>query len=153
MNQLTERNIISKLYEASQAGVKINLHVRGECILIPGVKGLSENIKVYSTIGRYLEHSRVFKFCNNDNPKLYLSSADWMTRNISNRIEIFFPILDEDLRERIYHEVFDLPKKDNFKIWRLDSSGKYTKRTPSKGNRKSHSQDELCKIHGSFDES
>ena len=153
MNQLTERNIISKLYEASQAGVKINLHVRGECILIPGVKGLSENIKVYSTIGRYLEHSRVFKFCNNDNPKLYLSSADWMTRNISNRIEIFFPILDENLRERIYHEVFDLPKKDNFKIWRLDSSGKYIKRTPSKGNRKSHSQDELCKIHGSFDES
>ncbi len=153
MNQLTERNIISKLYEASQAGVKINLHVRGECILMPGVKGLSENIKVYSTIGRYLEHSRVFKFCNNDNPKLYLSSADWMTRNMSNRIEIFFPVLEEALRERIYHEVFVLPKKDNFKIWRLDSSGKYIKRTPSKGNRKSHSQDELCKIHGSFDES
>ena len=153
MNQLTERNIISKLYEASQVGVKIILHIRGECILRPGVKGLSENIKVYSTIGRYLEHSRVFKFCNNDNPKLYLSSADWMTRNISNRIEIFFPIIDEDLRQRIYHEVFDLPKKDNFKLWRLDSSGKYMKRTPSKGNRKLHSQDELCKIHGSFDES
>ena len=148
MNQLTERKIISKLYEASKAGVKIELFVRGECILMPGIKGLSENIKVYSTIGRYLEHSRAFFFCNNNNPKLYLSSADLMTRNIHNRVEIFFPIINKEHRERICFEAFDLQKTDNFKLWKLDSTGKYYRKSPSKGHKRLHSQDELCKIHG-----
>ena len=148
MNQLTERKIISKLYEASKVGVKIELYVRGECILMPGIKGLSENIKVYSTIGRYLEHSRAFFFCNNNNPKLYLSSADLMTRNIHNRVEIFFPIINKKHRERICFEAFDLQKTDNFKLWKLDSTGKYYRKSPSKGHKRLHSQDELCKIHG-----
>ena len=148
MNQLTERKIISKLYEASKVGVKIELYVRGECVLIPGIKGLSENIKVYSTIGRYLEHSRAFFFCNNNNPKLYLSSADLMTRNIHNRVEIFFPIINKKHRERICFEAFDLQKADNFKLWKLDSTGKYYRKSPSKGHKRLHSQDELCKIHG-----
>ena len=115
---------------------------------MPGIKGLSENIKVYSTIGRYLEHSRAFFFCNNNNPKLYLSSADLMTRNIHNRVEIFFPIINKEHRERICFEAFDLQKTDNFKLWKLDSTGKYSRKSPSKGHKRLHSQDELCKIHG-----
>ena len=148
MNQLTERKIINKLYEASQVGVKIELFIRGECILKPGISGLSENIKVYSTIGRFLEHSRVLHFCNKNRPKLYLSSADWMTRNISNRVEIFFPVLEQEYRDRIIFEAFELQRNDNVKLWKLDSSGKYIKKTPSKGYKKKLSQHMLCKIHG-----
>lgn len=148
MNQLTERQIINKLYEASQSGVKIELYVRGECILKPGISGLSENIKVYSTIGRFLEHSRVLFFCNKNRPKLYLSSADWMTRNMHNRLEIFFPILEQEKMDRVIFEAFELQRNDNVKLWKLDSSGKYIKKMPSKGNKKKHSQHMLCKIHG-----
>lgn len=150
MNQLTERKIINKLYEASQAGVKIELFVRGECILKPGISGLSENIKVYSTIGRFLEHSRVLFFCNKNRPKLYLSSADWMTRNMHNRVEIFFPILEQEKMDRIIFEAFELQRNDNVKLWKLDSFGKYIKKMPSKGNKKKHSQHMLCKIHGAL---
>ena len=101
MNNLVDTGMIRKLYEASQAGVKIQLIIRGICSLKPGVKGLSENIKAISIVGRYLEHSRIFVFGNNGQPKYYISSADWMTRNIEHRIEVSAPVLDKDLQQRI----------------------------------------------------
>lgn len=101
LNNLEEKNLIEKLYEANNAGVKINLIVRSICRLVPGLKGLSENIKVRRIVDRYLEHSRVFIFSNNGKKQMYMGSADWMNRNIHNRIEVCFPIYDKTLREEI----------------------------------------------------
>ena len=101
MNSLTDKQYILKLYEASQAGVKIELVIRGICCLIPGISGLSETITVRSIIGRFLEHTRIYYFYNNGDEKLYLASADMMTRNLSRRVEIAFPILDEKYRTEI----------------------------------------------------
>ena len=95
LNNLEERVLISKLYEASNAGVKVSLIVRTICCLIPGVKGMSENITVKRIVDRYLEHSRIFIFKNNDNPEIFLGSADWMNRNIYRRIEILIKIVNE----------------------------------------------------------
>lgn len=102
MNSLTDKRIIKKLYEASIAGVKVDLIIRGVCCLKPGIEGISENIKVRSIVGTFLEHTRIFYFNNNNRHKVLLSSADWMTRNMKNRVEILFPILKEDLKHRIY---------------------------------------------------
>ena len=93
MNSLSDKELIMKLYEASNAGVKIELIVRGICCLRPGIKGVSENIKVRSIVGTFLEHTRIFSFHHNGEQKIYLSSADMMTRNMENRVEILFPIL------------------------------------------------------------
>ena len=101
MNNLEEKVMINKLYEASQAGVKIQLIVRGICCLIPGVKGMSENISVKRIVDRYLEHGRVFIFNNNGNPELFMGSADWMNRNIYRRIEVCFPIYNEQIRKQM----------------------------------------------------
>lgn len=114
MNSLQDPDIIEKLYEASQDGVEIKLIVRGICCLIPGVKGLSENIKVISIIDRFLEHSRVFVFHNDGNPKIYLSSGDWMERNLSRRIEVAFPLYDERIRAEML-DIINLQLKDNVK--------------------------------------
>jgi len=112
MNSLVDPDMILKLYEASVAGVKIRLIVRGICCLLPGVKGLSENIEVTSIIDRFLEHSRVYIFANKGNEKMYLSSADWMTRNLSHRIEVAFPILSADLRREI-RDMIEFQLRDN----------------------------------------
>src|SRR5207249_4349229 len=104
MNALLEEAVIKALYAASQAGVKIDLVVRGACALRPGVKGLSENIRVRSIVGRFLEHSRVWYFENDGNEDVYLSSADWMGRNLFRRIEIAFPVLDQELKARVIAE-------------------------------------------------
>jgi polyphosphate kinase len=112
MNSLVDPDMILKLYEASVAGVKIRLIVRGICCLLPGVKGLSENIEVTSIIDRFLEHSRVYIFANKGNEKMYLSSADWMTRNLSHRIEVAFPILNADLRREI-RDMIEFQLRDN----------------------------------------
>ncbi len=114
MNSLEDKKIINKLYQANNAGVKIKLIIRGICCLIPGVPGLSENIKVISIVDRYLEHSRVYIFYNNGNPKIYIASADWMKRNLSRRIEVAFPLKSNNLRTLMI-DLINLQLKDNTK--------------------------------------
>jgi len=133
MNSLIEINVIKALYAASQAGVKIELIVRGICALRPGLPGISDNIRVRSIVGRFLEHSRIFYFQNHEEPELYLSSADWMGRNFFNRIEVCFPIEDKRLRERVLREGLETYLNDNSRAWLLDAEGQYHRaRTGSK---------------------
>lgn len=114
MNSMSNYDMVDKLYEASRAGVKIQLIIRGLCCLVPGVKGMSDNIEVISIIDKFLEHSRLYIFCNNENPKIYISSADWMTRNIENRVEVTCPIYDEAIKEEL-QDLFEICWKDNVK--------------------------------------
>ena len=125
MNSFTEKQLIMKLYEASQAGVKIDLIVRGICCLRPGIEGVSENIRVRSIIGRFLEHSRIYYFHHNGEEKIFLSSADLMTRNIENRVEIAFPIYDKKLKERI-KQILSIYLSDNVKAREQDKNGYYS---------------------------
>jgi polyphosphate kinase len=128
MNSLVDESIIEALYEASQAGVNIELIVRGACSLRPGVSGMSENIRVRSIVGRFLEHSRIFNFHNEGANDVYLSSADWMNRNLFRRIEIAFPVLDPQLKKRVLQEGLLPYLKDNKNSWQLDSDGVYHRR-------------------------
>ena len=137
MNALSDPQIIQALYQASQAGVTIDLIVRGICCLRPGVAGLSDNIRVRSIIGRFLEHSRVFYFANQGNEQVYVSSADWMYRNFFARIEIAFPVEDARLRTRIIRESLTNYLADNTDAWLLHSDGQYTRLKP--GHYKKHS--------------
>jgi polyphosphate kinase len=121
MNSLEDKEMITKLYEASQAGVKIKLIIRGICCLVPGLKGISENIEITSIVDRFLEHARVFVFHNGGDPKIFLSSADWMERNLSFRIETTFPIYDNDLKKEILN-LLTLQLQDNVKARILDRS-------------------------------
>ncbi|MBY0579760.1 MAG: polyphosphate kinase 1 [Burkholderiales bacterium] len=125
MNALLEPEVIQALYNASKAGVKIDLIVRGVCALRPGIPGLSENIRVRSIIGRFLEHSRIFYFRSNGAQNVYLSSADWMDRNFFRRIEICFPILDSKLKRRVIAEGLKPYLKDNCQAWEMDTEGHY----------------------------
>jgi len=125
MNALLEPQIIKALYAASAAGVKIDLIVRGVCALRPGVKGLSENIRVRSIIGRFLEHSRIFYFRSDGAHAIYLSSADWMDRNFFRRIEICFPVLEPKLKKRVLTEGLNIYLKDNTHAWEMDGDGNY----------------------------
>ena len=129
MNALLEQQTIEALYEASQAGVQIDLIVRGACALRPGLKGLSENIRVRSIVGRFLEHSRVFYFFAGGEERIFLSSADWMERNFFRRIEVAFPILDPKLRQRIMREGLKPYLADNCNAWEMESDGSYQKKT------------------------
>lgn len=114
MNSISSYKMIDKLYEASRAGVKIQMIVRGLCCLVPGIKGMSENIEIISIIDKFLEHTRLYIFANNNDPKIYISSADWMTRNIDNRVEVSCPIYDEDIKRELQH-LFDICWNDNVK--------------------------------------
>src|SRR5439155_7283543 len=125
MNALLEEGVIRLLYAASQAGVRVELIVRGACALRPGVKGLSENIRVRSIVGRFLEHSRVWYFENDGNEDVYLSSADWMGRNLFRRIEIAFPVLDQELKARVIAEGLKPYIADNRDAWELTAEGSY----------------------------
>ena len=125
MNALLEPTIIQELYKASQAGVKIDLIIRGVCALKPGVPGLSENIKVRSIIGRFLEHHRIYYFHALGNEVLYLSSADWMDRNLFRRVEVAFPVLDKKLKARVIKEGFQMLLKDNSTAWLMNDQGHY----------------------------
>lgn len=125
MNALLEPQAIAALYEASQAGVKIDLIVRGVCALRPGVPGLSENIRVRSVVGRFLEHSRIFYFRNIDDELVYLSSADWMDRNFFRRIETCFPVEDAKLKKRVIQEGLKPYLRDNQQAWEMQSDGSY----------------------------
>ncbi|MEQ1742084.1 MAG: polyphosphate kinase 1 [Candidatus Nitrotoga sp.] len=136
MNALLEPEIIKALYEASRAGVKVDLIVRGVCALRPGVPGLSENIRVRSIIGRFLEHTRIFYFRNNLAHNVYLSSADWMDRNFFRRIEVCFPVLDKKLKKRVIDEGLKAYMQDNFQAWEMDSEGHYRAKTPGRYVRK-----------------
>ena len=133
MNSLLEPEIINALYEASQAGVKIELIVRGACALRPGVKNLSENITVRSVIGRFLEHTRIFYFKHNGANDVYLSSADWMHRNFFRRIEVCFPILDKKLKKRVIDEGLNAYLQDNLQAWIMDSDGHYKLKPARRG--------------------
>ncbi len=125
MNSLLEPETIEALYEASQAGVEVDLIVRGVCALRPGVKGLSDNIRVRSVIGRFLEHHRIFYFHADGAEKLYLSSADWMERNFFRRIEVAFPILERKLKQRVIKEGLRAYLADNCQAWTMESDGQY----------------------------
>lgn len=114
MNSISSYKMIDKLYEASRAGVKIQMIIRGLCCLVPGVKGMSENIEIISIIDKFLEHTRLYIFSNQQNPKIYISSADWMTRNIDNRVEVSCPIYDEDIKRELQH-LYDICWNDNVK--------------------------------------
>lgn len=122
MNSLVDNDVIKKLYEASKAGVKVQLIVRGVCSLVPKIKGLSENIEVISIIDKFLEHSRVYIFCNNGNETMYLASADWMSRNLSNRIECGFPIYNDGIRSTI-KTIINFQLNDTCKARRINENG------------------------------
>ncbi len=130
MNSLVDPKIIQSLYKASNAGVKIELLIRGMCCLYPGKQNLSENIKVISIIGHYLEHSRIFWFFNNNNPEVYIGSADWMRRNLDRRVEALTPINDSDLKAKLEH-LFDLYLNDNYNAWEMNANGEFIQRHPN----------------------
>ncbi|MEX1024208.1 MAG: polyphosphate kinase 1 [Planctomycetota bacterium] len=134
MNSLAEPEIVRALYRASQAGVQIDLIVRGICCLRPGIPGVSENIRVRSIIGRFLEHTRCYQFQDDEEDVVYLSSADWMPRNFFRRVETAFPILDDELRARVVEETLDWYLEDNSQAWTLASDGTYKRLRP--GSRK-----------------
>lgn len=121
MNNITSYKMIDKLYEASRAGVKIQMIVRGICCLVPGIEGMSENIEVISIVDKFLEHPRLFIFGNNGNPKIYISSADWMTRNISFRVEVGCPIYDETIKQELI-DTFEISWADNVKARVIDQA-------------------------------
>ncbi len=126
INSLCDKDIIIALYEASMAGVKIDLIIRGICCLKTGIPGISDNISVRSIVGRFLEHSRIFYFENSGLPELYCGSADWMPRNLERRVEILFPIEEEDLKDRVYH-ILDVMLRDTLKARIMDEEGDYVK--------------------------
>jgi polyphosphate kinase len=144
MNALNEETVIRALYEASQAGVKIELIVRGACCLRPGIPGVSDNITVRSVVGRFLEHSRVYWFLNDGAAaETYCSSADWMERNLLRRVETCFPILDQDLAQRVYDEELANYLADNIQGWQLRPDGSYEDLEPPDGDMPHSAQDAL----------
>ena len=129
MNSLVDSTIIAKLYEASQAGVSIDLIVRGICCLRPGVEGMSENIRVISIVGRYLEHSRIFYFHNNGEAEIFIGSADWMPRNLDRRVEAVTPVEEPTILQKL-KDIVNLMLRDNCQCWELQPDGQYIRRSP-----------------------
>ena len=149
MNALQDRAVIDALYEASRAGVKVDLIVRGICCLKAGVKGLSPNIRVVSVVGRFLEHARVFYFKNRGNPELYLSSGDWMPRNLDHRVELMVPV-EEPEHRRFWLKVMELQLKDNVKARELQPDGRWARAEPkgprARGKRLINSQEAVHQL-------
>jgi polyphosphate kinase len=143
INSLCDKDIIVALYEASMAGVKIDLIIRGICCLRTGIPGISENITVRSIVGRFLEHSRIFYFENAGNPELYCGSADWMPRNLERRVEILFPIEEQELKDRVYH-ILDIMLRDTLKARVMDKEGGYS-RIDKRGKELIGCKAEFCK--------
>jgi len=148
MNAVVEQNVIRALYAASQAGVEIDLIIRGICCLRPGVPGVSENIRVRSIIGRFLEHTRVFYFLNGGKEEVFGSSADWMDRNLHRRVETCFPVEDKKLRERMVREL-KYYLQDNLQAWELQSDGNYRRTSPGKNEPMSAQLQLLQELGGS----
>ncbi|WP_367109853.1 polyphosphate kinase 1 [uncultured Psychrobacter sp.] len=145
VNALTERRLIDKLYDASQAGVKIELILRAICCLRPQVQGLSENITVRSILGRFLEHTRIYYFYNDGDERLYCGSADWMDRNLFHRVEVAFPIEDKRLFKQIYQDGLQNYLQDNVKAWVLEGTGRWYQTQLSEGETAHIAQDYLLK--------
>ncbi|WP_299289175.1 phospholipase D-like domain-containing protein, partial [uncultured Mucilaginibacter sp.] len=140
MNSLADEQMIARLYKASNAGVKITLIVRGMCCLVPGVKGYSENIEVISIVDKYLEHARVYIFCNGGKELIFLTSSDLMTRNLDHRVEVGFPIYDKDLKQEI-RDIINIQLHDNTKAREINSLN----------NNRYHKTDEKIKVRSQFD--
>ena len=136
MNARLDKNVVQALYRASQAGVEIDLIVRGICALRPGVRGLSDRIRVRSIVGRFLEHSRIYYFGNGSEEEIYIGSADWMPRNLYERVEVMFPVKDELLRERVRQEILAAYLADNLKARFLQKDGGYVRAWQTQGKRK-----------------
>jgi polyphosphate kinase len=145
MNQLQDLEIIRELYEASRAGVPIELNVRGLCCLRPGVPGLSENIRVFGVVGRFLEHSRVFRFENGGEPEHLLGSADWMKRNLDSRVETILSVRDQDVQRQL-DEILEVYVTDNASAWDCDQDGVYRQRTPAEGEERRATQETLLEM-------
>ncbi len=143
MNSLCDQEMIQALYEASSAGVKIQLLIRGICCLRAGIPNVSENIQVHSIVGNFLEHSRIFDFCNDGHAEVYMGSADWMPRNLDRRVEIVFPVLDEELKKKVLH-ILDVEFEDNVKSHVLQQDGTYEK-IDKRGKVLVNSQEIFCK--------
>lgn len=145
LNNIIDPDLMEKLYQASKAGVQIKLNVRGICGIRPGLKNLSENIEAISILGRYLEHTRIMIFCNNDDPKYFIGSADWMERNLDRRIEVTCPIYDADIQKEL-RNIFDLQWSDNVKARVIDSNSKNEYRKTGKKQR-TRAQQEFYKYY------
>jgi polyphosphate kinase len=133
-NSLLDTDVIRKLYEASCAGVPVKLLIRGICGLVPGVKGVSENIRVRSIVGTFLEHSRIYVFENAGEPLIFMGSADLMPRNLIRRVEVMFPVEDDDIKQRAT-DILDLMWRDNTNAWEMDSEGEYVRVSAKKGKK------------------
>ena len=144
MNSLCDKEIIEKLYEASNAGVKIHLIVRGICCLRTGIEGVSENIHVTSIVGTYLEHARIFYFYNNGLEDIYMGSADWMPRNLDRRVEIIFPVEDAILKNKVKH-ILDVQLGDTLKAYEMTEDGNYVRIKPVRGKKAVGAQDTFCR--------
>ena len=142
MNSLCDQGIIAALYEASAVGVKIDLVVRGICCLKTGIPGISENIHVRSIVGNFLEHSRIFYFYNDGFEDVYMGSADWMPRNLDRRVEILFPVEDEQLKKQVMH-ILEVELADNVKAHILNADGQYVK-VDKRGKVLVNSQEQFC---------
>jgi polyphosphate kinase len=149
-NAVVDPPVIRALYRASQAGVEIDLIVRGQCVLVPGLRGISSRIRVRSIVGRFLEHSRIYYFENGGSPEVYLGSADWMPRNLYERVEVLFPVKDEEIRDRICNQILPAYLADNLKARELHSNGHYTAVRPAKGQKGFSVQEHLMKQAGGF---
>jgi polyphosphate kinase len=133
MNALVDARVIRRLYEASMAGVKIDLLIRGICCLRPGLPGISDNIRVTSVVGRFLEHSRIYYFENGGQPEIYMGSADMMPRNLDRRVETIFPVEDEAIKSRVFNDILAIEMVDNVKVRELQPDGSYVRLVPGEG--------------------
>ena len=134
-------------YRASQAGVRIDLQVRGICCLRPGLPGVSENIDVTSVVGRFLEHPRIYWFCNNGTDELYMGSADLMPRNLNRRVEVLTPVLDKELRDYLRNTVLKLHLKDTVQCYRMLTDGEYLRIKSGKKDKLVNSQESLLELY------
>ncbi len=149
-NSLSDDSIMDALYRASNAGVKVELQVRGKCCLRPGVPGLSDNIVVTSVVGRFLEHARLFHFANGGKDELLVGSADMMLRNLDRRVEVLFPITDSKLRAKVRESILAPSLRDTQKCWELLPDGSYRRRTPPSGEAPFNSQEHFMTVGGSW---
>jgi polyphosphate kinase len=145
MNALVDPKIITSLYKASQAGVQIDLIIRGICCLRPGVPGVSENIRVISVVGRFLEHSRIYYFHNQGEEEVYIGSADWMPRNLDRRVEAVVPVEDPEIIQDL-QEILGVMLADNRQAWELQPDGSYIQRHPADGTREQCAQKILMEM-------
>ncbi len=144
MNALDDPGVIAKLYEASQQGVQIDLLIRGHCSLRPGLAGYSETVRVTSILGRFLEHDRIYYFHNNNQPRLFIGSADWRTRNLTNRVELVVPIIEPALKERLIR-LLDAAMSDNALAWEMSAEGSFSRRTYANETKRRNFHDELMR--------